>query len=153
MTIRKAGKIDLAGILTFAREMARMHHELDPYYRPPEDYKNLAEDLASELDDPDNLILIAEDDSTPLGYIRVAVEEAPTYAAPKKIGVVYDLFVDAARRGQGIGEKLFEEALAWLKSKNIKHIELSVDARNSGAVATWKKFGFFEYKLRMRRDL
>ncbi len=153
MLIRKASKDDLETVLRFAGEMARMHHGLDKYYKVPEDYKSLPEDLEQELADPNTLTLIAEDSGSPIGYIRVSAEDAPQYVAPKKIGMVYDLFVDEAHRREGVGEKLFNEALEWLRAKNIKHIELSVDARNADAMAVWKKFGFFEYKVRMRKDL
>lgn len=150
MLIRKASQNDLGLILDFARQMSEMHKQLDAYYKLP---TNLEETLSSDLNDENSLTLIAEENGISIGYIRVSIERAPAYITPKKIGVVYDLFVNENHRLKGVGKKLFDEALEWLRNKNIKHIELSVDARNISGIAAWKKFGFLEYKIRMRKDI
>ncbi len=153
MNIRIAIKSDLPVIIKMASSMIDYHHSLDAYYKPSEDYKNLEETLTGELDDKDVALLVAEDNDQIVGYIRGVVEAAPEYIKPKKIGVVFDAFVENSAREGGIGKQLFEELKEWFATKKVKHLELSVDARNSAGIAFWKKLGFSDYKLRLRQGL
>ncbi|TSC88833.1 MAG: acyl-CoA N-acyltransferase [Parcubacteria group bacterium Gr01-1014_3] len=133
--------------------MIDYHHSLDKYYKPSADYKNLEETMTADLNDKDVVFLIAEENGKTLGYIRGVVESAPEYIKPKKIGVVFDAFVEDNARESGIGKQLFEELKKWFATKKVKHLELSVDARNSAGIAFWKKLGFSDYKLRLRQEL
>lgn len=46
-------------------------------------------------------------------------------------------------QGQGVASVLFEHVLAWLKKNGIiKRLELTVQARNTGARHLYEKFGF-----------
>ncbi len=151
--IRKAEPRDLTAIVEMARAMADYHHSLDAYYKTSASYKNLEEDLAEEFEDKDSALLIAEEDRKIIGYFRGMIEPAPMYLAPKKIGVVYDLFIKPEYRGKGVGKKIFQAALGWFQDRNVKNIELNVDARNEPGKNFWKQHGFSEYKIRMRLDL
>ena len=71
----------------------------------------------------------------------------------KKIGIIFDIFIESNYRRSGIADNLLEPAFQWFQKKKVKHIELSVDARNESAIKFWSKAGFFRYKLRMRKDL
>ncbi len=161
MTIRKAESSDIPAIVEMARQMADLHHALDSYYKSSTAYKTLEEDFSEELEDKDSALIVAEDSSANLtaggrkivGYFRGMIEPAPTYLSPKKIGIVHDLFILPEYRKKRTGEKLFTAALQWFKDRNIKNVELNVDARNITGVAFWKKHGFLEYKFRMRLDL
>ena len=109
MTIRVATKNDLPAILRMASAMIDYHNSLDNYYKSPEEFKNLEEMMAGDLDDKDVTLLVAEENGKILGYIRGVVEASPEYIKPKKIGVVYDAFVEKSQRESGIGKQLFEE--------------------------------------------
>jgi len=153
MIIRFAQKSDLPAIADLAREMIDYHHALDPYYKAAAGYVNLEGDLGKELTDKNSLFLIAEQNKEILGYFRGSVDPSPNYVEPEKIGVVYDLFVTEKQRGRSIGSRLLDEALSWFKKKKAKNIELNVDTRNPAGIAFWKRHGFADYKLRLRRDL
>lgn len=153
INIRKADRNDLPAIADLAGKMIDYHRSLDEYYKPLSAYKDLEKELTEELADKNSLFLIAEKDNKIGGYFRGAIESAPSYASPKKIGVIYDIYVAEEYRRHGIGEALMKDVLEWFGAKNVKNIELSVDARNTSAINFWKRFGFFEYKLRLRRDI
>lgn len=130
------------------------HHQLDP-----EDHKTAGE--FTELEDyfeeiakhKDSAFWVAEEGGEVIGYLAARVEDGPTYSVNKKIGVVADVAVDEKHRRQGIAEKLFDAALAWFQKKQLATIELSVYSQNSPALALWKKLGFAEYKIRMRKKI
>lgn len=153
MNIRKAETEDIPAIAVLARQMIDQHHQLDPYFRHSAGYDDLESDLEKELKDRNGLFLVAEDAAKIVGYFRGSADPAPGYVQPKKIGTVYDLVVAEKKRHQNIGTRLFAEALDWFRAKKIKNIELNVAALNQAGLAFWRKFGFSDYKIRMRLDL
>lgn len=68
------------------------------------------------------------------------------------------LFVDSMAvhedfRGQGIGHVLFDYVKMMTKEKQIAAIELSVNAKNSDAMAMYRKYGFGEKSITMEMVL
>lgn len=153
MIIRTAEKKDLPEIAGLAKKMIAYHRQLDSYYKAAEEYTNLESDFEEEMREPGSIFLVAADNGEIAGYFRGAIEKAPDYAAPKKIGVIYDLAVAENYRRRGIGQRLFAEALLRFKNAKIRNIELSVDARNQPAIKFWKSLGFSEHKLRLRQTV
>lgn len=152
MIIRRAKIEDSAMIVALMKQLIEEHRSLDSYYKNFSAYQELPEYIVETINDRNKLLLVAEENNSVIAYFIGAIEEAPYYSSEKKIGVVADTCVDKRRRRSGILVKLFEEALSWFNSKKINYVELSVDARNSAAVAAWKKLGFADYKIRMRYD-
>ena len=153
MIIRSAKKSDLEELMRLLEEMVIYHTQIDKYYKSFSKYSGLREEAESWLSNKDMKVILAEDVGEIIGYAQVSVEDAPTYASVKKIGVVYDMFVLEPYRRKKIAEQLFSEAMDWFSSKKIKNIELSVDSRNVAGVKYWESLGFFPYKFRMRKDL
>ncbi len=153
MLIRSAKKIDLDGIMSLMEEMVVYHNKLDGYYKAFSKYSGLREEAESWLSNKDMKLLVADDGGDIIGYAQVSIEDAPTYASVKKIGVVHDMFVRDPYRRQKIAKQIFSEAMDWFSSKNLEHIELSVDSRNVAGVKYWESLGFFPYKFRMRKDI
>lgn len=153
MEIRTFKKADVAEVAQLVRQMAEHHHALDTFYKSGEEYSGAEEMVGSWIDDIEMQLFVAEDAGKISGYIRIGIEEGPEYSKEKKIGVVYDSFVAEKDRRQGTATKLFENSLAWFKKKKVNFVELNVDARNNGAIEFWRKLGFDDYKLRMRRPL
>ncbi len=153
MEIRIAKKSDIPQLLSLLEEMVIYHTKIDSYYKPFSKYSGLEEEIGDWLASKDMLVLTAEDGGELIGYAQVSVEDAPTYASVKKIGVVHDMFVAPAYRRKKIAQDLFQRAMDWFGRKKVKYIELSVDARNIDGVKYWEALGFFPYKFRMRKDL
>lgn len=153
MIIRSAKKSDLPELMKLLEEMVIYHTKIDRYYKSFSKYSGLKEEVESWLFNKEMKVLVAEDDGELVGYAQVSAEDAPTYAAVLKIGVVYDMYVREPYRRSGIANRMFTEAMAWFEKKKIKNIELSVDARNTAGVKYWESLGFSVYKFRMRKDL
>lgn len=65
-----------------------------------------------------------------------------TLAKKGNRGVIGLLAVDAAHRGQGYGESLVTEALAWTRSLGCLECQVSTQAANGPAVRLYQKRGF-----------
>ncbi len=129
------------------------HYKIDKYYKPFSKYKGLDKYTKDQLKDKNVRMLVAEGDGKVIGRIVGVVLEASSYIMPEKIGNIDDTFIKEDYRYKKIGEKLLNELLEWFKEKKIKHIELSVDARNKIGIKAWRKFGFYNYRIEMRKDL
>ncbi|MFG0305110.1 MAG: GNAT family N-acetyltransferase [Phycisphaerales bacterium JB040] len=57
-------------------------------------------------------------------------------------GRVYNVVVDPAQLGRGIGRRLFEGLLAWLADEGIERVFLEVRADNTAAIRLYESAGF-----------
>ncbi|MDP3934620.1 MAG: GNAT family N-acetyltransferase [Candidatus Giovannonibacteria bacterium] len=153
ITIKKATNKDLSGIMELIKDVTDYHYKIDKYYKPFSKYKGLDKYTKEQLKGKSVKMLVAEDDGKIIGRIVGVIIKPPPYVSPKKIGNIDDIFIKEAYRHKRTGEKLLKELLKWFKEKKIKHIRLSVDARNKIGVKAWKKFGFYDYRIEMRKDL
>ena len=151
--IREAVKRDAKDIVNLLKQVADYHRKFDKYYRPSSSYKNLERAVLDSLGNRGEKVVLAESDGKIVGYCAGAMGKAPNYTALKKIGSIDTMIVDEKHRKSGVGEKLCKELMSWFKEKKIKHIELEVDTRNNPGINFWRKAGFFEYRLKMRKDL
>jgi ribosomal protein S18 acetylase RimI-like enzyme len=55
-------------------------------------------------------------------------------------------------RRHGIGRRLIDAILQWLRQQEIRLVELTV-ATNNEAVAFWERLGFSIYMQQMKKDL
>jgi ribosomal protein S18 acetylase RimI-like enzyme len=153
MKIRKATKKDLDGILELADLMLDFHYKMDSYYKIYSKYENPREFYESHLKKKNVRYVVAENtDGELIGFASASVTSIPRTKAPK-VGALITNFVKKEYRGKGIGTKLFKDQMKWLKENNVKHVEMSVDVRNKKAIILWKKYGFEDYQVRLRKDL
>jgi len=151
--IRKANIEDLDEIMILIECITDFHYKLDKYYKSFVEYQGLNEYIQQQLEDENTKILLAEVDEKIVGFIVGVILKAPGYIVPKKIGNIDNAFVKEDYRHQKIGENLIKELFKWFKEKKVKHIELSVDARNTIGINAWRKFGFFDFRIEMKKEL
>ena len=96
--------------------------------------------VASELDNPLSLWLVAEDDGCVAGYIgsQTVMDESD----------MMNVAVHPDYRRQGIGEKLVSVLVDALKEKGSHCLTLEVRASNENAISLYKKLDFQQVGLR-----
>ncbi|MFC3418689.1 GNAT family N-acetyltransferase [Salinicoccus hispanicus] len=52
------------------------------------------------------------------------------------------LVIDQKHRNQGIGQQVYDQAIAYIKVKDIQKVRLSVVEENKSAIKMWNKQGF-----------
>ena len=74
-----------------------------------------------------------------------------------KIYILYDLYVDADRRGTGLGEKLMNKATEWATANGAARLDLLTDEDNLVGQKLYEKLGykkvledFFAYSLEIK---
>jgi ribosomal protein S18 acetylase RimI-like enzyme len=152
--IEEAKRKDINSIVKLNMALDNYHRKFDEYYKSGEELKKgFKKWLLKNFSKRNFKVLVAKDKNKILAYGIASIEKPRPYAKPKKIGKLMNLYVKERYRKRGIGKQIFDKFLEWFKSRNIKHIELSVDARNQIAISAYKKYGFFEFQKKMRLDL
>ena len=90
--------------------------------------------------------IVAEDGSTIVGWCDIRRDTVPSYAHDAMMG----MGLRAASRGRGLGERLLRTALDQAREAGIERVSLSVYARNTAAMALYRKVGFVLEGTRVR---
>jgi len=86
------------------------------------------------LDDPHWDALLALKDGQPVAYMGVL--------AVGEIGRIDEVYVAKSHRRQGIGSLMLSRVLEICARSLFKHVLLSVNPKNSAAIALYRRFGF-----------
>jgi diamine N-acetyltransferase len=122
------------------QELNKQHLNLSPYFK--DYYKTLTfEDrkraiLQRALGGEVRIELAYNDENVLVGYCVSSIDKVQT-------GEIDSIFVIGECRGQGIGAKLMEKALEWLKTKGSKKNIVSVAVGNEMAYVFYEQFGFY----------
>jgi len=155
LKIRKATKKDIDIIVMLQQELADYHHKLDPKYwsgANPAFAKSFKENvLKKKIGKRSSYILLIEFDKKPIGYFLAFYTKAPPALKYKTMGHMSDGYVRKEFRGSGIGRMAMDRIMVWFKQSGIQIAELGVDIQNEVGKKAWKKMGFKEYVLKMKK--
>jgi ribosomal protein S18 acetylase RimI-like enzyme len=155
-TIRPAWAADLPVLGRLGALLVRVHHDFDPQrFIPasPQTEHAYASFLGGQLDERDVVILVAERDGNVLGYTYAGVEAHDYMALRGPAGVLYDIVVDPAHRGRGVGRMLLDATLAALKVRGAPRVVLSTAERNEAAQRLFARAGFRRTMIEMTREM
>ena len=156
LTIRPATPSDLAALGRLGALLVQIHHDFDPQRfiaARPGTAQGYAGFLGTQLDAANVVVLVAERDGEVVGYTYAGVEGWDYMALRGPAGVLYDIVVDPAPRGQGIGRKLLDATLAALKARGAPRVVLSTAEGNEAAQRLFARAGFRRTMIEMTREL
>lgn len=112
--------------------------------------------VSGEIAAQGGVTLVAESGGHVVGFLSFAVEEDPgTFVRPehRRHAMIWDISVDEAARGQGIGRALLDAAEAQAKAAGIGEIRLYVLAGNARARRIYAEAGYRDYERLMAKRL
>ncbi len=154
--IRAAAPGDLDAIGRLGAMLVREHHEFDPQrFIPatPETPHGYASYLGTQLGRPDVVVLVAERGGVVLGYTYAGIEDWDYMALRGPAGALYDIVVDPASRGEGIGQALLERTLAELAARGAPRVVLFTAEQNGAAQRLFARAGFRRTMVEMTREM
>lgn len=154
--IRPATRADMPAIGKLGALLVRTHHDFDAkrfIAATAGTEHGYASFLGSQLKEPNIMVLVAEREGEVVGYAYMGVEGYDYMVLRGPAGVLYDLVVDTAHRGQGVGTVLLEAALAALQKGGATQIVLQTAEGNTGAQRLFARAGFRRTFIEMTRDL
>ena len=154
--IRRATRADLPAIGRLGAQLVEAHYQFDPQRflaATPETPRGYASYLGTQLAKPDVIVLVAERDGAVVGYTYAGLEGTDYMALRGPAGALYDIAVDPAHRGHGIGAQLLEATLAELKSLGAPRVVLSTAEGNEPAQRLFARAGFRVTMREMTREM
>ena len=156
VVIRRATASDMPAVGRLGALLVRLHHEFDAerfIAASASTPKGYASYLGTQLEAPDVVLLVAESDGDVIGYTYAGVEGWDYMALRGPAGVLYDIVVDPARRGQGVGRQLLDATLAALAERGAPRVVLSTAEQNEPAQRLFASAGFRRTMIEMTREL
>jgi ribosomal protein S18 acetylase RimI-like enzyme len=156
IAIRRATPADITVIGRLGALLVSAHHDFDPKrFIPatPRTAQGYGSFLGSQLEEPDIIVLVAEQNAEVIGYTYAGVEGYDYMSLRGPAGVMYDIVVDPAHRGRGVGRMLLDATLDALKSRGVPRVLLSTAEQNTTAQRLFDHAGFRRTMIEMTREL
>lgn len=141
MNVRRAAPQDVPALVALFQELDRMQQDWRVFTPRPGFYDQIAERYRAAMDDPDAVVLVAEDDEEIVGMAYGEVH-VPSRFSDERALELSGVVVRGGYRGRGVGRELVREAGMFAKEQGIPWIELKTFAPNQGAMAFWEGLGF-----------
>ncbi len=156
MKIRKAEKKDIPEIMGLLRQVNDLHAQGRPDIFKTGHTKYDEEGLYGIIQNPLTPIFVGIDDEGQLaGYCFCIEEDHSGYVNLHPIKTLYidDLCVDENRRGQHVGQQLFEYVKTYAKENGFYNVTLNVWTCNPGAHKFYEAMGLKPMKTVMETIL
>ncbi|MCC7185240.1 MAG: GNAT family N-acetyltransferase [Acidobacteria bacterium] len=156
ITIRRAETRDIPALGRLGASLMRIHHGfnerrfMSPGDNPEAGYGDF---LGGQLRNPEMLIVIAERRDTIVGYVWAAIEPESYKELRARAGYIHDLLVSDDARGSGVGARLIDTAVDWLRERGMPRVLLWTAAPNERARRLFEAHGFSATMIEMTREL
>ena len=128
------------------------------FYKQETDIETAKKFIQARLDNNESAIFVALSGAIPVGFTQLY----PAYSSVRAVKnwILNDLYVEAAYRKQGIGEKLIKTAMDFAKQNDAKFVELSTAVDNYNAQSLYEQIGFqkqppetdfFTYRINLKK--
>lgn len=154
--IRPAMPADMKAVGRLGAMLIEGHFDFDPdrFIPPsPESPQRYGSYLGTQLERDNIIVLVAESEGNVVGYTYAGVEGFDYMALRGPAGALYDIVVDPAFRGHGIGRMLLDATIAALKARGEPRIVLSTADKNEAAQRLFARAGFRRTMIEMTLNL
>lgn len=104
------------------------------------DFKVFKEIFNENISNPNNLYLIAENETEGLGFISFHTQNLLHHCG--RVGEIQEFFINKNHRGKGIGRQLIEKIMQYANQNNLKSIEVTTNRRRVENVLIYENLGF-----------
>lgn len=102
---------------------------------------------------PDSTVIIAVLNNEIVGFVTGEVFDAPKHKRIRVDSELMSLYVAKEHRNKKIGALLVEEFVKWAKSKNADQVKIEPYYNNEKAIKFYKREGFDDYVVMLRKKL
>ena len=152
MEIRRAEEADMPRIEELLRQVNLVHHKGRPDLFKYGARKYTDEELRVLIHDDSRPIFVALDGAGTVQGYAFCILQQPDGSGnlqPRKALYIDDLCVDQARRGEHIGQRLYEHVREAARAMGCYHITLNVWSLNQTAARFYEKMGLKPLKVTM----
>ncbi|UPW00448.1 GNAT family N-acetyltransferase [Halorussus gelatinilyticus] len=141
-------------------ELAEGQREYDSHLLPAENRQTLRESIAQHAVADELLVARADesdadgesDDREIVGFVTVDIESSG-YEQDAVRGVVRNIYVVPARRGEGVGSALLDAAETRLAEAGADAVSLDVMAENADARRFYRRHGYAPHRVELEKSV
>jgi ribosomal protein S18 acetylase RimI-like enzyme len=154
IVINAAMPADTVDVIQLFGQLHRFNASLDPRFELAGNWEQLVETYLQQLQQShDSAWLLARHDHQTIGFVLVEVHtDSPLYRHRRWAEIV-GLYVTPEYRGSNVAQLLMDHAYDWALQHNLRIMQLYVTAANERAQSFYRKQGFEDCQLIMRRSL
>lgn len=153
--VRRANRADVGSLGRLGALLVQEHYEFDAQ-RFLAAREGTADHygafLASQMEEPNVVLLVAEKEGHVIGYAFGALEGYDYLSLRGPAGVLHDLIVEPEYRGRGVGRLLLSAILSDLQLRGAPRVVLSTAERNTAAQRLFERMGFRKTMIEMTRE-
>ncbi len=150
VTIREFREDDSTAVRGMMRKLAEQREESTHQMVLKKEYDRFFSSyMMGLLRNPDSAVRVAEEDGDVIGYAVATRGRDQPFMRFSRTAVLNDMFVDEERRNEGVGKQLLESLRAWAREAGVDALEVQVFPEHDDEVASLKKLGFFQYRIKM----
>ena len=156
MMIRKAERGDLDSLGRLGAMLMRTHYAFDPqrFLEPVKGTeRGYSAFLGGVLESGEDCVFVAEQDGVIVGYVYAALEPLSWKELRGPAGFIHDVAVAEKGRRAGVGTKLMEAAIAWLRDRGAPRVILWTAAPNLTAQTLFHRLGFRDTMIEMTLEI
>lgn len=146
--MRRAGRRDAEIVTRLWLALGDHQAPFDPAFalRGDERAWDAAREIVDRLlADSDTAIFLGERDARAVAVCIVRAARAPAVAVETERAEISDLFVEEAARRSGMGRALVEQAIDWVRERDIPRVTVRVANANPEGQAFWRELGFGDF--------
>ena len=154
--IRRATAADAVSLGRLGALLVREHHDFDgerflaATTSTPDFYASF---LATQANDPQAVVLVAEHEGAVIGYAYGAIEGYDYMALRGPAAVLHDLIVDPVHRGRGVGRALLNAMITAFSTRRAPRVVLSTAEHNTSAQRFFERMGFRRTMVELTKEL
>ena len=150
--VRSAEERDIPSVLRLLEQVNMVHHNGRPDLFKGPATKYTAAQLRGIFRNPKTPVFVCVDEADAVqGYIMCMLKQAVHDNILTDIKTLYidDLCVDETLRGTGVGQALYEHAVAFARESGCYNVTLNVWALNPSALHFYERRGMVPQKIGM----
>jgi ribosomal protein S18 acetylase RimI-like enzyme len=155
IVIRKPTREDVQSMAELVARLKSLNEELDPHYKTVDDlYQASREYIEESLENPNAIILVAEDEDTKqlVGLVKVDINNRRFYE-PRVKGVITDMYVHPSYRRKRLGVLLVDKAIEELRNRGVKMITAIYPVNNIIARRFYENLGFTDLDVEVYKEI
>ncbi|XMB67821.1 GNAT family N-acetyltransferase [Mycoplasmatota bacterium zrk1] len=153
--VRKAVCSDKNTFVDFAVKLSKFSRDNHTDKSKNDDYNLVVKSVQKKAEETFNnrsentMILIAELEGKTVGYTlsRIFQQVDTSDNGTGMMGLLDEIYVDDIARGFGLGQRLLDESIKWMKERGINRVKLHVYSWNNNAKKVYERNGFKEYAV------
>jgi len=155
MKIRPAEIRDIPGMIALLHQVGEVHHVIRPDIFCAHALKYDEAALEALLQDKTKPIFVADEAGFVAGYCFCQIRDTAgsTVQTERKELYIDDLCVDENRRGQHIGSRLYDHAVAFAREAGCAYLTLNVWCGNDSAMKFYERAGLTARNILMETKL